>query len=653
MLNLLCTSSIRTLKTDNMKNFKYTLIFLLLTLSCNYLDIVPDSIATIEDNAFSMKEPAERFMATCYSYMPKEGNAATPNLLGGDEIWLPPDFSASNFKNLAMGNQRVNSPFLDYWRGANSGVNLYRGISDCNIFLENIHRVPDISETERNRWIAEVEFLKAYYHFYLLRMYGPIPIKDVNVKIGANTEDLKVYRNTMDECFEYVVDKLDAIIDKKHLPSFIEDPITETGRITQGITLALKAKVLLYAASPLYNGNTDYIGFKDNRGIEIFNPVKSEEEKKERWQKAAIACREAIDFLAGCGQDRLYTFDEYMNISDITRQKLSLRGSMSQNCNMEVIWVNSSSWASLMQAQSLPRDLDQGKTSYTVNRNNFAVPLKITYEFYSKNGVPITEDKTWNYNDRFAIKTINADHQYLLAIGEQTVGLNFDRELRYYAYLGFDRGIWFGQGAGISSETSQFPKARRGEIASNQITHSWNVTGIWAKKYVNYLTSVNSSGISYSHYLFPQMRLPELYLMYAEALNEANNTQAARNEAIEWINLVRKRAGLPGVAESWSNFSIDPGKYTRQDGLRSIIQQETTIELTFEGHRFWNLRRWKRAMEEYNKPITGWNTIYSSATEYYTENLLFAQKFTPRDYFWPIHDEEVLRNANTLQNYGW
>jgi hypothetical protein len=141
--------------------------------------------------------------------------------------------------------------------------------------------------------------------------------------------------------------------------------------------------------------------------------------------------------------------------------------------------------------------------------------------------------------------------------------------------------------------------------------------------------------------------------MYAEALNEANNTQAARDEAISYIDIVRERAGLKGVAESWTNFSNDPNKYQRQSGLREIIRQEFLIEFVFEGHRFWDTRRWKTAMSEYNKPITGWNLDAAKPDEYFRETWIYTRNFTPRDYFWPISDEEILRNKNTLQNYGW
>ncbi|MDR2472199.1 MAG: RagB/SusD family nutrient uptake outer membrane protein [Tannerella sp.] len=624
---------------------------------CDYLDIVPDMIATIEDNAFSMRSQAEKFFFMCYSYLPSIGGYdADPTLLGGDEIWLSTQYSGGVAKNLAMGMQRSNDPYMDYWRGAQSGRNLYRGIRDCNIFLENIDRVPDITALEKSRWVAEVKVLKTWYHFFLVRMYGPVPIKDVNIAINDETEKTLVYRNTMDECIEYLITSFDAVLATNNLMVMVEDQANQLGRITKGVTLMMKAKMLVTLASPLYNGNTDYKGLTDNRGIEIFNPDRSEADKLALWKKAEQACKDAIDFFHSpdIGKDKLYKYTgtQFGNISDRTRLKLSIRGSFVERWNDEILWADSRNWPSTYQDQAHPRDFDASKASgQTSGRNNYAVPLKIVTGFFTKNGVPCIEDKTWNYNARFTPRTIGIDQQYYLQVGEETAGMFFDREPRLYASIGFDRGVWFGHGT--TTETGQAPHARAGEYSQNTIEHSWNMTSLWPKKQIHWLTAFSStSTVTRTLYPFPIFRLPDLYLMYAEALNEATNSQAARDEAINYINIVRERAGIPDVKTAWDNFTDDP-KYQRQAGLRDIIRQETLNEFVFEGHRFWDIRRWKLAMQEYNKPITGWNATASSALEYYQEKWVYTRKFTPKDYLWPIHDGEILRNKNTVQNYGW
>jgi len=151
------------------------------------------------------------------------------------------------------------------------------------------------------------------------------------------------------------------------------------------------------------------------------------------------------------------------------------------------------------------------------------------------------------------------------------------------------------------------------------------------------------------------MRLTDLYLLYAEALNEAEDSPAARDEAMEWLDKVRKRAGLEGVKESWAKHSLKSDKFKSQAGLREIIHRERTIELMFEGSRFWDIRRWKEAEKELNnKTVSGWETSQESPEGFYNKQTLLTQKFvSPRDYLWPIEEYDLIVNPNLVQNPGW
>src|SRR5690606_18568448 len=133
-------------------------------------------------------------------------------------------------------------------------------------------KVPDMYQDEKDRWVGEAKFLKAYYHFLLIRQYGPVYLLKTNQSVGASIAEGKVYRNTLDECFEYVEALLDEVLANESVPEEIANVAEELGRITKGITLAFKAYVQLTAASPLFNGNTDYVTIVDNRGQAIFNP---------------------------------------------------------------------------------------------------------------------------------------------------------------------------------------------------------------------------------------------------------------------------------------------------------------------------------------------------------------------------------------------
>ena len=182
--------------------------------SCDsFLDIVPDDIATI-DNAFTMRAQAEKYLFTCYYYLPAHGLLeANPAIAGGDELYITESFrSAAHVHAWYISHNMQSSarPRCDYWTGADQQNNksLYQGISDCNIFLENIQKVPDMTQAEKDRWAAEVRFLKVYYHYWLIRMYGPIPIMDRNIPVNASEDEVKVFRSTIDECFDYVINSL-------------------------------------------------------------------------------------------------------------------------------------------------------------------------------------------------------------------------------------------------------------------------------------------------------------------------------------------------------------------------------------------------------------------------------------------------------------
>jgi hypothetical protein len=218
--------------------------------------------------------------------------------------------------------------------------------------------------------------------------------------------------------------------------------------------------------------------------------------------------------------------------------------------------------------------------------------------------------------------------------------------------LGFDGGVWYGQGIYDNTKPNdlfyvQTKKGQRNAAGSDRST----VTGYYIKKLIHF-ENVLGSGTTYSvnQYPWPMIRLSDLYLLYAEALNES---AGPGEEVYKYINLVRERAGLPTVEEAWSTYSVNPEKYKSQDGLREIIQQERLIELIFEGQRFWDLRRWKEAASILNSPVQGWDRSQESAIAYYRKVTLFDQTFGSKDYFWPIKDANITVNRNLVQNLGW
>ncbi len=617
------------------------------SLSCsNYLDVVPDGVATI-DYAFRMRMTAERYLATCYSFMPKLGDMyQNPGLMGADELWLSADKTWWNNWMIALGTQNVNNPVNDYWNGVNNATALWTGISQCNIFLENIDKVPDMDDMEKAQWVAEVKFLKAYYHFYLLKSYGPIPINDRNLPISASGEEVRVTRRPVDEVFDYIVNLIDELV--VDLPDVLRDDNSEMGRISKPIALGMKAKILVYAASPLFNGNSDYAGFANKDGTPLF----SQQSSREKWEKAAAACKEAIELAHSLGYG-LYEFiptQQTISVSDDTKKELTTRGTLTDRWNKEIIWSNTGSNTRTLQVWSAPRILESIHAGYQEPNGSIGVTMKVVNLFYSKNGVPIEEDATYNYGGRFGLRTAGAEDKYRIKEGYTTAQLNFDREPRFYGTVGFDGGIWYGNGR-FNDNDPYYLQIKKEQIAG-KIQIGWHaVTGYYAKKWVNYTNSyVNSNTYQTINWPWVMLRLGDLYLLYAEALNELHG---ANDESIHYLDLIRAKTGLPGVKEAWSNFSRNPGKYTTADGLKEIIRRERAIETALEGQRFWDLRRWKTAPDELNKSISGWDVDQVTPEAYYRERILFYQVFSLKDYFWPLRERDLIVNRNLVQNPGW
>jgi hypothetical protein len=212
---------------------------------------------------------------------------------------------------------------------------MYKAIRKCNTMLENIDRPADLSPEEKTRWIAETKFLKAYYHYYLLRLYGPIPIVDKNLPVEASPEEVKVKRQPVDVVVNYITALLDEAI--PDLPATIDNPAKELGRVTKAAAMAIKAEMLMTAASPLFNGNPDYSNFKDKEGTALFSPYDAT-----KWQKAAAACKAAIELCEGSGLRLNNTFipaPGVANLPDKIRQELVFQTSLTQrwDINTELI----------------------------------------------------------------------------------------------------------------------------------------------------------------------------------------------------------------------------------------------------------------------------------------------------------------------------
>jgi hypothetical protein len=623
---------------------------ILLVMGCKkgFLDVVPDNLPKIE-NAFALRTEAEKYLFTCYSYLPNDGSSSSnPAFLGGDEMCVPLPSRSNDFgSNIPRGNQTVVAPYYNYWDGGTYAPSMFRAIRDCNVFLENMRdmsKVPDIGLDERNRWIAEGEFLKAYYHFILLRTYGPIPTIEQNAPVDGPIENTKVRRMPVDSVVNFIVKHLDMAV--TNLPDVIQNTNNELGRITRPIALSMKARVLVLAASPLFNGNTDYNTFKDKQGVSLVNTTYD----SKKWERAALACKAAITSCEGAGI-QLYKFPtSIFKLSDTTIKQMNLRNAVSQKWqNSELIWGNPALGTTDLQYVTVGHfDGRYGASNGAIA--DVGVTLKTADLFYTTNGVPTNEDKTLNFSNRSELRAGVKSERFNNLVGYTSSRLNFDRENRFYATLGFDGGIWYQEGSLTRSDEGTFSLQVRLGGAGNGTPQP--PTGYYAKKLVNWKFNwAANNSTSTERYPWPMFRLADLYLLYAESLNELSGPG---NIVYDYLNKIRDRSGLPTVQKSWTDFSNNPGKYQSKEGLRSIIRQERGIELALEGSRFWDLRRWKTAGTELNGNVQGWDKDQADPTLYYRIITRYTQRFVaPRDYLWPIAESNLLVNENLVQNPGW
>jgi len=667
-----------------------TILLLLSLMSCtNYLDIAPNNQME-ESDLFSSQDLIERTLTYAYS-------EATPNfqdpgegvgILYSDEIALPPTWEVgSNTKKQRATNMNwfglspTNNDNYCYWNGSGSGpltlpgqwttendgdVNFWKAIRQCDFFLQNIDNVQDNIMTSDLSQIRKGEalFIKAWSYFCLLRQYGPIPIIKTAATSNTPTEEMQLERRPYDECVEFISNLLDQ--SAKLLPPIVNSQ-NDLGRATKPAAYALKSRLLLYAASPLFNGNSMYASVKNHDGLALFNPVYD----VNKWKLAAAAADSAI-FWAELTGHKIYNsgnptelnYSLYPNPA-FELAKDSYRGSstLDYNLNTDIIWGYSTSnhafISSVQQLFCLPKNrTDKYRFGYAC----FGATLRMAELFYTENGLPIDEDNSYPYDERYNMVQTTSDEIGKIIPNEITVNLNLKREPRFYGALAFDRGYYKCQGQsgntvafdGAVTAGYGFPlRMRYGDSQGQQSASElyYSVTGYIPKRNVHFLSADdNIGGIKVTIYSI--LGLPELYLNKAEALNEFSGPS---DEVYNSLNKIRERAGIPTVQDAWGGvYSKDNGKYKTQDGLRDIIQQERSIELMFEQHRIWDLRRWLKG-DILNSYVSGWKVDETTPENYYQIQYVEPNKrvFTPAYYLFPIPYSEILKDKNLVQNYGY
>lgn len=652
----------------NIKVLFISMVSLLTMGSCTkYLDVVPDGTLKLED-IFGLRESAMDALAKVYSYMPNDDLTHGSSWLLGDE-WsarLDLENNLHHIRGIRVmrGLQSVTSPQLGLWSGTQGGKPMYEGIRQADVFLDNVWRVRDLSDDERRSWVAQVKFLKAYYVFLLVRQYGPIVLPEKMASPESTKEELFRPRATVEESFDYIVKLMDEAIPDLR----IRAGDNELGQVDQIAARGIKSRVLLYRASPFFNGNVEYFGdfTRKTDGKQYF----SLNADKEKWKNALDAINEAIELAEGNGA-RLFTYtkepflydkEAFEENPEQMKVLYDLRMLIVEPWNRELLWGMSgiayTDGGALSTATQIR--LPPGYGDGVVNSNSFAWQwLGASYataeRYYSKNGLPIEEDITYNINAKLeVIETPGAEDENYKSIqgymqpGAETINLYLNREPRFYANLGVTGGFWRSHGVRIN--TMFFANSDGGFNSSINAT-DFLPSGIGVQKLVH-PESKSGGWQRVIKYPLPILRLADLYLMKAEAINEY---YGPNEEAYEMVNKVRRRAGIPEVQEVWSDAGLarTVNRHITQDGFRSIIQEERANEFAFEGITFWDAVRTKNAVNRFSSPLWGWNHRGVTAKDFFVLEVKQQRRFTITDHLWPIDLNEMNTNSLLDQSPGW
>ena len=453
-----------------------------------------------------------------------------------------------------------NADDFDIW------ARCYHHIQNANVFLSKIDNVPG-EDAYRNRIKGEVKFLRAYAYFMLINDYGGVPLIREPFKLSS---DFKVDRSSYEDCVKFVVDELNAAA------ALLPPTNAPQGRITGALAMAIKSRLLLYAAS------------------EWWNEGKSGAERKAKWQAASDAAKAVID----------------LNVFSLYTGKYE---TLFTNFNSELIGVRLSSKQYLNAFSGVEEMcMPNGFHGWAA----FAPTQDLVDAFGTADGKLIT-DATSGYNPQ---------NPY------------FNRDPRFYADIVFD-GRPTGNPAFFSDRTTNQAQFYECGYDSNQGYDTWNysLTRYTFRKYMD--TTYNYRVDKQTNKFWVLSRLGEIYLNYAEAEFQLGNEDKAR----EYLNKIRTRVGI-------TNPITETG-----DALRDRIRNERQVELCFEGHRYYDVRRWKIANVTENRPCRQ-VIIHKNLTtgvRTFTYQILEERAFDPaKHYLMPIPRTEINRTG-LKQNDGY
>lgn len=468
---------------------------------------------------------------------------------------------------------------------------VWNNISNCNLFFQKVDEVPFSNEEQKTSLTGQVRFIRVLMYHDLISRWGAMPIITKVYTLNDVDEIMQTERASYKECVDFMVSELDEAVNE--LPASYSG--SDKGRATSVAALALKSRILLYAASDLMNIDVKnkYIGYDDP------NP--------DRWQKAVNAAEECINLALENGYA---LYDKFGDDVKTKYTQLFLEGG-----NIEVLFDRQGTTSA--DGESINTiDQTNGPNGYGLWGGN--VPLQEMVDAYEMiDGTPFD----WNNPEHKASPYVN-------------------RDARLYAAILCDGDLWKGRevecyidaDSNGNELTSGGRDTKYGSDAWNTSLSSYNMRKFMDESYVPNSWNVKTP----KNWIW--LRLGEQYLNLAEAYFMTGNEE----DAIKALNVIRKRARMPEVNDSGET-------------LLNRIRNERRVELAFEEHRYFDVRRWKLGEEYLNKPVTGVTILRlpDGTKKYNPGKIVEERKFVERMYWLPIPKSETDKNPKLIQNHGY
>ena len=501
----------------------------------------------------------------------------------------------------------------------------YKLIRQANVFLERAKVIPQqgdadyISEQELFELQTQARFFRAYYHYLLFELYGPIPIMDYLADPNESNQDYA--RNSVDEVVKFVYDEMTYCAEALKDPDLTD--VNQLGVPTRGTALAIRGRLMMYAASPLFNGGfTEALAVKNKDGKALF-PTKDDS----KWQAALQAMQEFIDY-ANSGYYEL--FKVYKPDGSINPDESLYQLFMSMN--KEVIFARTNgdfgniTGRTGIDGWNIPRGV-RGGTSTT---GYIAVTQELVDDFFMADGLGIKESSLYSET---GFSVAGEDPSGRTDVGTYRMWVN--REPRFYRTVFYNRRKWH-----VGNEVVTF---HQGGNSSNAETTDYARTGyIMYKRMSKRVYNLSPNPVSEYRPAIVH-RLAEFYLLYAEALNEVNPNDT---RILEYVDKVRVRAGIPKIGD------VKPEIIGNQDLQREAIRREMRVELATEGQRYFDVRRWMLAETEgYRQggPIHGMN-MNGNEANFYNRTVIENRVFNKAMYLYPIPLTQIQNSALLVQN---